>query len=150
MQSEFTKQRNAQQAEDTIGSKIANDPSSVTPEDAEYIHSRESRALGGQQPLSSSVTSQAQHIAAMNEQGASVVRQNNTGEAEPTVQSQLDRQKNYEDAAKMVKQKMEQDPAAVTKEDGDLMHSREQKAFGTTEKGGLASQAHKLANNNEQ
>ncbi len=57
------------------------------------------------------------------------------------MQSQLDRQENYESAAEAVKQKLEQDPQAVTKEDGDLMHSRETKAFGTTEKGGLASQA---------
>jgi len=66
------------------------------------------------------------------------------------VQSQLDRQENYESAAEAVKQKLEQDPQAVTKENGNLMHSRETKAFGTTEKGGLASQAQSQASKNEQ
>ena len=150
MQSNLTKQRNAQQAEDAIGAKIANDPYSITAEDAEYVHSRESRALGGQQPPSGSLASQAQQLAAKNQQGAPISGQSTAGPVDPIVQSHLDRQKNFEEAAGMVKQKMEQDPTAVTKEDGDLMHSREQKAFGTTEKGGLASQAQKLANKNKQ
>lgn len=45
--------------------------------------------------------------------------------------------------------KMENDPESVTKRDGDLMHRREQRALGQTEKGGIASQAQKLAAENE-
>ncbi len=150
MQSELTKQRNAQQPDDNIGSKVANDPSSVTAEDAQHLHSRESRALGGQQPRSGSLASQAQSLASKNEQGASSTGQTTTGPTDPTVQSQLDRQKNYDEAANVVAQKMEQDPAALTKEDSEMMHSRETKAFGTTEKGGLVSQAQSLASKNEQ
>ena len=150
MQSDLTKQRNAQQAEEAIGSKISNDPSSITAKDAKYIHSRESRALGGEQPPSDSLASQAQHLAAKNEQANPVTGQGDGGGIDPTVQSELDRQKNYEDVAGMVKQKLEQEPTNVTKADGDMMHSREQKAFGTTQKGGLASQAQSQAQKNEQ
>ena len=40
--------------------------------------------------------------------------------------------------------KMATKPENVTKEDGDTMRSRETKAFGNTEKGGIASQAQSL------
>lgn len=40
-------------------------------------------------------------------------------------------------------------PETVTKEDADLAHSREQRAFGQTSKGGVASQAQSLASENE-
>lgn len=150
LQSELTKQRNAQQVDQSLGSKVATDPSSVTAKDAQTLHRRESRALGGQQPRPDSLASQAQSLAAKNEQGAPVSNQSNSGFTDPPVQSQLDRQNNYEDAADMVKQKLEQNPEAVTTEDGNLMHSRETKAFGTAEKGGLASQAQSQASKNEQ
>ena len=45
---------------------------------------------------------------------------------------------------------MATDPEAVTKEEGDLLHSREQRAFGTTSKGGIASQAQSLAKENQE
>ena len=63
-------------------------------------------------------------------------------------QSNADRMANFEEAVDQVAPKMENDPAAVTKEDGDLLHSREQRAFGKTEKGGIASEAQKLAAEN--
>ena len=40
-------------------------------------------------------------------------------------------------------------PEKVTKEEADLAHSREQRAFGGTSKGGVASQAQSLASENE-
>lgn len=43
---------------------------------------------------------------------------------------------------------MATNPASVTKEDGDLLHSREQRAHGHTDKGGIASQAQHLAAEN--
>ncbi len=64
-------------------------------------------------------------------------------------QSKLDREANFVDAADKVGAKMRTDPETVTKEDGDTLHSRETKAFGTTEKGGIASQAQSLASQNE-
>lgn len=44
---------------------------------------------------------------------------------------------------------MAQEPARVTKEEADLLHSRETRAFGATSKGGIASQAQSLAAENE-
>lgn len=64
-------------------------------------------------------------------------------------QSKLDREANFVDAADKVGAKMRTDPGAVTKEDGDSLHSRETKTFGTTEKGGIASHAQSLASQNE-
>lgn len=66
----------------------------------------------------------------------------------PSEQSQVDRKANYVEAADMIGTKMATDPASVTKEDGDLLHSRETKAFGTAERGGIASQAQSLASEN--
>ena len=40
-------------------------------------------------------------------------------------------------------------PSQVTKEEADLLHSREQRAFGETSKGGIASQAQSMAAENE-
>ena len=62
----------------------------------------------------------------------------------PQEQSQSDREANYADHADRVAKKLETDRETLTKDEADKMHSREQKAFGTTEKGGLASQAQKL------
>ena len=67
----------------------------------------------------------------------------------PAEQSQLDRNANYEEAADKVGTKMATDPGSVTKEDGDLLHSRETKAHGITEKGGIASQAQSQAAANQ-
>ena len=44
---------------------------------------------------------------------------------------------------------MATNPGSVTKEDGGLLHSRAQRANGRTDKGGIASQAQKLASENE-
>lgn len=67
---------------------------------------------------------------------------------DPTEQSQMTREANYKEAADNVGSKLETDPAIIIKEDGDLLHSRETKAFGTTEKGGLASQVQSTASAN--
>jgi hypothetical protein len=40
-------------------------------------------------------------------------------------------------------------PESVTKEEADLLHSREQRAFGETSKGGIASKAQSMAAENE-
>ncbi|KAK3172065.1 hypothetical protein OEA41_004149 [Lepraria neglecta] len=79
--------------------------------------------------------------AAANNQDATV--QTNTP-LNPAEQSQLDREANYVEQANKVATKMATKPENVTKEDGDTMHSRETKAYGNTEKGGIASQAQNL------
>lgn len=153
MQSELTKQRNFEDTTADVGSKLASAPGSISKEDAQAVHRAESRALGGQQPASGSISSQAQHQAAVNQgatasTGTSASAGTNAAPVDPNVQSQLDRQANYEDAASKVGGKLVNEPGNVTKEEADLLHSREQRAFGVTEKGGLASQAqHQVAEN---
>ena len=147
MQSQITKERNAAQAEAAVGSKLATDPDAITKEDAQFVQSREHRAaaaegLGG--PGASSLASDTQHVAAENE-GAARPR---TGPLDPAEQSQLSREQNYADAAATVGGKLASEPGNVSKEEADLLHSRETRAFGTTEKGGLASQAQRQAAEN--
>ncbi|KAK3675550.1 hypothetical protein LTR78_004634 [Recurvomyces mirabilis] len=150
MQSEVGKQQNFEQAAQEVGSKMQNAPDQVTQEDAAYIHSREGRVLGRSNPPPGSITSEAEALAAANE------GRPNTGNASQATapgsnsQSAQDRSDNFEKASAQVGQKMATDPESVTKGDGDLLHSREQRAFGTTSKGGIASQAQSLARENQE
>lgn len=123
----------------------------MTSEDASLLHSREARVQGG--PTKGDLASQAQSVAAANEQGATVQTNRTQGSGKtvnltPAEQSQLDREANYVEAADKVGTKLETEPENVTKEEGDLLHSRETKAFGVTEKGGIASQAQSQAAKN--
>ena len=155
MQSAATKNRNLSEAANEVGTKISTDPASVTSEDATYIQSRQSRAQGGGQPIKGSVASQAQSIAAANEVGAAPhaamdASASTTGTANLTAeeQSQLDREANYVEQADQVATKMQRDPGSVTKGDADTLHSREHRAFGAAEKGGVSAQAqHQVAEN---
>ncbi|KAL9596699.1 MAG: hypothetical protein Q9219_005610 [cf. Caloplaca sp. 3 TL-2023] len=152
MQSELTKQRNLEETTDTVGSKLETAPESITKQDAQAMHRAEARALGGQQPGSGSMTAEAQHQAAVNQGATSTTSSTSTtadvGSTDPTLQSQMDRQANFEDAATKVGSKLTNDPDNITKEDADLLHSREHRALGHTEKGGLAAQAqHQAAEN---
>ena len=62
----------------------------------------------------------------------------------PPEQSQSDREANYAEHADKVASKLKTKPGTMTEDEANTMYSREQKAFGTTEKGGLASQAQEL------
>lgn len=119
-------------------------PQSITSEDAAYLKSREARATGQSQPPKDGISADAQRLAAENE-GATKPK----GVVNPAEQSVEDRVKNFESVAEEMAEKIERDPESVTKEDAGKMHSREQKAFGTTQKGGIASQVHKVADENE-
>lgn len=114
---------------------MATNPKAVTKEDADLAHSREQRAFG--QTTRGGVASQAQSLANENMQNPSAT------------QSAADRVGNFDQAADQITDKMANAPGSITKEDGDLAHSREQRAFGATHKGGLASQAQGQANANE-
>lgn len=61
----------------------------------------------------------------------------------------MTKERNFEAAASDIGQKMATNPGSVTKEDGDLLHRREQRAQGHTDKGGIASEAQKLAAQND-
>lgn len=151
MQSQTTKKRNLEDIAAKVVSKLESAPETVTSEDASLLHSREARVMGG--PTKGDLASQAQSVAAANEQGATVQTNRAQGsgtnaDLTPAEQSQLDREANYVEAADKVGTKMATEPGSVTKEDGDLLHSRETKAFGATEKGGIASQAQSQAAKN--
>lgn len=151
MQSQTTKQRNLEETAAKVISKLDTASGTVTAEDASLLHSREARVTGG--PTKGDLASQAQSVAAANEQGATVQSNGATinrvdDGLTPAQQSQLDRETNYVEAAEKVGTKMATEPENVTKEDGDLLHSRETKAHGATEKGGMASQAQSLAAKN--
>ena len=72
-----------------------------------------------------------------------------TANITPQEQSQMDREANYIQEASHVTNKMQNAPETITEEEADAVHSREQRAFGATEKGGLASQAQRQVAANE-
>lgn len=117
-------------------------------QDAAHLKSREARASGQAQPPSDSISADAQRLAAANE-GAMKPTPDPKGDMSASTQSAIDRKENFEDVAVNVGQKMKNDPQHVTKEEAGLLHSREQRAFGQTEKGGVAAQAQHLAAENE-
>lgn len=116
-------------------------------QDAAYLKSREARVAGTGQPPAGSISADAQRLAAENE-GASK-SSSTDGPVDPTTQSAADRATNFESVAEGVTSKMAIAPETVTTEDANLAHSREQRAFGQTSKGGVASQAQSLASENE-
>jgi hypothetical protein len=66
------------------------------------------------------------------------------------VQSYIGKEKNFQDAVDLIEPKIANAPDTVTKEDADLLHSREVRAHGGAEKGGITAQAQSLAVKNEQ
>ncbi|TIA18943.1 hypothetical protein D6C80_03138 [Aureobasidium pullulans] len=142
MQSEVGKTQNFESAAQDVLSKMQKDPSSITPEDANYLKSREARATGQAQPPKDSVSADAQRLASANERGTAP----KTGPLDPAEQSQVTRERNFEEAVNQVGSK---DPTQVTQDDANLLHSREQRAHGHTEKGGAASQAQSIATENQ-
>ncbi|KAI7577834.1 hypothetical protein KC316_g10133 [Hortaea werneckii] len=148
-QSAQTKIHNYEQAASEVGSKMQNAPGSVTESDAAYLHSREARASGQANPPPGSLSAQAEHLAAVNE-GRATAQASASGENnDPASQSSKDRLHNLEEATSQVGQKMARDPGHVTKDDANLLHSREERAFGKTEKGGISAQAQNMAAQNE-
>ena len=150
MQSTLTRERNAATATSTIASRITTDPSSLSSSDARTLQSKTSKAQDGAQPAPGSLASQAASLASANEAGTTAAGgHEDSVPLTPAEQSQLDREANFEEQAAKVKGKLETDPAGLSKREADAMHSREQKLFGNTEKGGLASQAQSQVAENE-
>jgi len=89
------------------------------------LKSREARATGQAQPPSGSISSDAQHVAAVNEGAAKPSTASSNDNVDPTDQSHRDRVQNFESAAQAVGSKMSSQPEHVTKEEADLLHSRE-------------------------
>ena len=125
-------------------------------QDAATLHSREAKLTGQANPPQGSLSSQAEHLAAVNEGRASgssastlTGTLSSSENTDPSTQSAADRMSNFEQASAEVGDKMANNPASVTKDDANLLHSREHKAFGETSKGGVASQAQSMAAENE-
>ncbi|KAI4850965.1 hypothetical protein E4T44_02431 [Aureobasidium sp. EXF-8845] len=136
--------QNFESAAQDVLSKMQQDPQSITADDANHLKSREARATGQAQPPKDSVSAEAQRLAAANER-STTPRTGQTGSLNPTEQSHLTKERNLEEAINEVGSK---DPSQITQDDANLLHSREQRAHGHTEKGGVASQAKVIANEN--
>ena len=144
MQSNVAKARNAETVESEVGSKVVNDPSSVTSDDARLVnrthetrsmrlltltpsrlHRAEARAEGTQNPPND-LLSKTQSLASSNETGATQRAVNGNGDTMTAdQQSKLDRETNYQEIAQKVLSKLGSDPSSITKEDANKMHSRE-------------------------
>ena len=98
--------------------------------------------MGQAQPPKDSLSAEAQRVAAVNE-GATKQSQSAPAGTDPSSQSAADRQENFEQVAADLAPKV--DDQTVTKEEADLLHSREHRAYGETQKGGIASQAQSIA-----
>ncbi|KAI4856803.1 hypothetical protein E4T45_01723 [Aureobasidium sp. EXF-8846] len=144
MQSQVGKVQNFESAAQDVLSKMQQDPTSITADDANYLKSREARATGQAQPPKDSVSAEAQRLAAANERGTTP-KTAQTGSLNSSEQSHLTKERNLEEAVNEVGSK---DPSQITRDDANLLHSREQRAHGHTEKGGVASQAKVIANEN--
>jgi hypothetical protein len=101
--------------------------------------------IGQGQPPPDSLSAEAQRLASANE-GATKQDPNSI---DPVERSAIDRVKNFGAVADDVSRKMASNPESVTHEEAALLHSREQRAFGRTSKGGIARQAQSVAAENE-
>ncbi|KAI9704292.1 MAG: hypothetical protein M1836_007153 [Candelina mexicana] len=142
MQSEVAKQRNSER--DNTGSNTSGKSA-----EGQAI-SEVSKAEGGTTKGSTAAKMQSELTKQRNvEQGV----YDTTGSAKtgtnPSAQGQADREHNFAEVASAVEDKIITDPESVTPEDANLARSRETRAFGATEKGGVASTAQSLASQNE-
>lgn len=113
--------------------------------------------MGGARPPTDSIAAEAKRLASANEQGGTPIAAagnatngssangtstNGASGLNRSEQSQADKEANFLDAVNALAPKVQD--GTVTKEEASLLHSREHKAYGQTEKGGIASQAHKI------
>lgn len=124
----------------------------VTREEADRLHSTESRAHGHTEK--GGLTAQAQSIAARRERQASLSDASNSQPSaprglSPQEQSHRDREANLRKVEFVLRPKIENDPDHVTKEDASLLVSRERRAHGTVESGSLAAEAQSLADKHD-
>ena len=139
MQSEVAKARNAEQGPAPTGNNTGKSA-------AGQMISEVAQAEGGTTKGSTSAKMQSELTKAQN---ATIGQGGTTGTADPGTQSQLDREANFQDAQDKVVPKMQNDPEHVSREDASLLRSRETRAHGVTEKGGVAATVQHLAAENE-
>jgi predicted nucleic acid-binding Zn-ribbon protein len=120
----------------------------VTVEEANRLHSLEARAHGHTER--GGITSIAQSVAAKRERQLSLSSSSsppsnrsraNSKAFTPEEQSHRDKEANLKIAEMSLESKLEKKPEKVTKEDTSHVQSREQRAHGHVDKGGMAAQA---------
>lgn len=139
MQSELTKQRNSEQG---VNDNNTNGGTSNKSAAGQKI-SEVAKAEGGTTKGSASAKMQSELTKAQN------ANQTRNLDADPATRSHLDKEANLADAKDKIMPKIQADPEHVTKEDANLLRSRETRAHGVTEKGGVAATAQHLAAENE-
>ena len=106
------------------------------------------------------VTAHAQNVAAKKARSVSISTaketptsssniQGHAGRFNPAEQSHEAKEVNFENVVAAIKPKFEKSSDMVTREDANFIHSREVRAHGATEKGGVVAQAMSLAAKNE-
>ena len=140
MQSELTKKRNAEQG---VYDDNTTNTATTGKSPAGQAISEVAKAEGGTTKGSTSAKMQSELSKAQN------AGQTPNLSTDPITQSHNTKEANFEDAKARIVPKMENDPEHVTKEDASLLRSRETRAHGVTEKGGVAATAQHLAAENE-
>lgn len=145
MQSDLTKKRNAEQGvyDNNTNGTITVDTAGTGNSPAGQAIFEVAKAEGGTTKGSTSAKMQSELSKAQN------AGQTPNLSTDPINQSHNTKEANLEDAKAKVVPKMENDPEHVTKEDASLLRSRETRAHGVTEKGGVAATAQHLAAENE-
>jgi len=100
------------------------------------------------------MAAEAKRVASANEQGrtastTNTTTSNATQANNPNAQSAAHLEQNFQDAVSQVQPKLEQEPASITEEDAALLRSREVRAHGGSEKGGIAARAQKQVAQNQ-
>ena len=167
LQSQVTKERNRQQGNAGASSTLAQNPSSqgsssinsLNPTQQSQVISEVAREEAGTSKGSASAQLQSQVTKERNRQQGnagvgSTPAQNPTSinSSNRAGQSQSVGDANYSEYAEVaskVQDKIATDPTSVTPEEANLARSRETRAFGSTEKGGVAATAQSLASENE-
>ena len=147
MQSELSKQRNAEQGvyDNTTTSTGGTETKSAAGQKISEV----AKAEGGTTKGSSSAKMQSELTKAQNAGQTPNLDAAAAGQGiDPATRSKTTKEANFEDAKEKVVPKMEHDPEHVTAEDANLLRSRETRAHGVTEKGGLAAKAQQLAAQN--
>lgn len=139
-QSQHDRENNLLRAKDDVKDKI--EDGTVTQADADHLRSLESRAH--ETTMKGDVTAIAQSTAARRDSNASDPRPraNSKSTLSPEEQSHHNKEENLRQAEVAIRPKIED--GTVTAAEADKLHSREMRAHGHTEKGGLSATAQSI------
>ena len=135
--------------------KLEQDPSGITNREADELRLADQRAHGNVQK--GSITAQVQHAAAENEKrhsletpsnGNLAVKQSADTTSIGHQQTRRSPEQRFLSTAEVLKAKLEQDPATITKQEANELHSHDRRAHGNVEKGGITAQTQHAADEN--